>query len=139
MASDDGIVGLTFQKCGDGKQNAYNNRQVYNQQMHISSIQKALNRGNATINISPASSLDLKGAFSIERGGINIDPGNSAASCINSETSSYSNNSTVATPREVIKRRSRTFKMAMPSAHRSAALIHKNFMQTFRNIGYKFY
>lgn len=32
-------------------------------------------------------------------------------------------------------RKSRTFKLAMPSTHRSMALIRKNFMQTFRNIG----
>ncbi|EFX78468.1 ABC protein, subfamily ABCH [Daphnia pulex] len=52
---------------------------------------------------------------------------------INQSSSKSSEN--IIQDNEVISRRSRTFKMTMPSMHRSAALIHKNFMQTFRNIG----
>ena len=43
----------------------------------------------------------------------------------------------VEEPNQVKKteKRSKTFRFSMPSPHRSAALIRKNFMQTFRNIG----
>ncbi|EFX78467.1 ABC protein, subfamily ABCH [Daphnia pulex] len=63
----------------------------------------------------------------------------STASCSSSSSNagdtSSSCGSTAASSRAVGKRRSGTFKLAIPSWHRSAALIRKNFMQTFRNIG----
>lgn len=36
---------------------------------------------------------------------------------------------------EIKKNKKKTFDMAMPSARRTRALIHKNFLQLFRNIG----
>ena len=36
---------------------------------------------------------------------------------------------------QIKKNKKKTFDMAMPSARRTRALIHKNFLQLFRNIG----
>ena len=60
--------------------------------------------------------------------------GSSNSSNAGDTTSSCGSTSDRSSTR-VVKRRSRTFALNVPSPHRTMALIRKNFMQTFRNIG----
>ena len=138
VADEDGIVGLTFSPSGDSMIHTYSNKGSNNQQ-HINQM-NAFNNENQD-NDSPAATFDTKeGLFNLKHGGSSTNgSGSSAASCSSSSSqagdTSSSCGSTVASSQAPGQRRSRTFKLAIPSPHRSAALIRKNFMQTFRNIG----
>ena len=139
VADEDGIVGLTFSPSGDSMIHTYSNKQ---QQQHINQM-NAFNNENTQGNNddTPAAAFDTKeGLFNLKHGGSSTNgSGSSTASCSSSSSNagdtSSSCGSTAASSRAPGQRRSRTFKLAMPSPHRSAALIRKNFMQTFRNIG----
>lgn len=141
VADEDGIVGLTFSPAGDSMLNTYSNKGTNNQ--HINQM-NAFNHDNQGNDDSNAATFDTKESlFNLKHGGSSTNgSGSSTASCSSSSSNagdtSSSCGSTAASSRAPGQRRSRTFKLAMPSLHRSAALIRKNFMQTFRNIGYVF-
>ncbi len=138
VADEDGIVGLTFSPSGDSMIHAYSNKAA--NQQHINQM-NAFNNENQGNDDSPAATFDTKeGLFNLKHGGSSTNgSGSSTASCSSSSSNagdtSSSCGSTAASSRAPGQRRSRTFKLAMPSIHRSVALIRKNFMQTFRNIG----
>ncbi|XP_046646484.1 ABC transporter G family member 20-like [Daphnia pulicaria] len=121
-----GIVCLNFNRCGDGSLPTYSNKRADLQQITNSSIQNPSKNG-----LRSAASFEMKGRHNLPLGGSITKRG--TVYTINQSSSKSSEN--IIQDNEVISRRSRTFKMTMPSMHRSAALIHKNFMQTFRNIG----
>ena len=116
----------------------YSNKASNNHQ-HINQMNAFNNQGNDD---SATATFDTKeGLFNLKHGGSSTNGSSSStASCSSSSSNagdtSSSCGSTAASSRAVGKRRSGTFKLAIPSWHRSAALIRKNFMQTFRNIGY---
>jgi hypothetical protein len=138
VADEDGIVGLTFSPSGDSMVHTYSNKASNNQQQHINQMNAFNNHGNDD---SATATFDTKeGLFNLKHGGSSTNGSSSStASCSSSSSNagdtSSSCGSTAASSRAVGKRRSGTFKLAIPSWHRSSALIRKNFMQTFRNIG----
>jgi hypothetical protein len=138
VADEDGIVGLTFSPSGDSMVHTYSNKASNNQQQHINQMNAFNNHGNDD---SATATFDTKeGLFNLKHGGSSTNGSSSStASCScsssNAGDTSSSCGSTAASSRAVGKRRSGTFKLAIPSWHRSSALIRKNFMQTFRNIG----
>lgn len=117
---EDGIVGLTFSPSGD-------NLTSFNmeQQKHINDM-NALN--NQRHSDDPHESKDSS-LYNMKHG----NHGGSSSSSNNGDTNSSCGST--ATTRLPGKRRSRTFALSVPSPHRTLALIRKNFMQTFRNIG----
>ena len=128
-----GIVCLNFNRYGDGSLSAYHNKGADLQYVttHNSSVQNLSQNGPRG-----TASFEMKGRQNLPFGGGSINKRGTVYTINKSSSNSTGN---VIQNSEVTSRRSRTFKMAMPSIHRSAALIHKNFMQTFRNIGYEFY
>jgi hypothetical protein len=124
-----GVVCLNFNRYGDGSLPTYSNKRADLQQVTNSSIQKPSHNG-----LRAAASFEMKGRHNLPLGGSINKKG--TVYTINQSSSKSSDN--IIPDNEVLSRRSRTFKVTMPSMHRSAALIHKNFMQTFRNIGYEF-
>ena len=147
VADEEGIVGLTFSPAGDSLLNTYSNKGAatnHQQQQHINQMNAFNNENQGSGNnddptVVVATAFDTKESlFNLKHGGSSTN-GSSTASCSstssNAGDTSSSCGSTAASSRAPGQRRSRTFKLAMPSAHRSAALIRKNFMQTFRNIG----
>lgn len=128
-ASSEGIVGLTFSPYRDNRTVTYSTNEVrFQQQSHNNILLNAYNRGNQVQNPetigSPEDFLNMpRNAMNysqVNRDGISR---NDITIPTNSENSGNQ------------RSKSRTFKLAMPSSHRSLALIRKNFMQTFRNIG----
>lgn len=137
VVEEDGIVGLTFSPAGDNSLvRTYSNKAAPGAQ-HITHM-NAFNEEIHEEHHGP--SIDTKeGLYQLNNKGGNSLNGSSTASCSSASSqagdTSSSCGSTAASSRVVSKRRSRTFTCAMPSPHRTAALIRKNFMQTFRNIG----
>jgi len=135
VAEEDGIVGLTFSpRGGDNSMlhtytgsNKQQSRNGSNQQLH------QMNEFNSANDASPIETKD--GLFHLKHGGSSTNGGSSSASCSSAGDTSSSCGSTAASSRVPAKRRSRTFNLTPPSPHRTMALIRKNFMQTFRNIG----
>jgi hypothetical protein len=130
VAEEDGIVGLTFSPSGENSMlHTYSNKQrtASNQQLH------QMNEFNTANDASPIDTKD--GLYHLKHGGSSTNGGSSSASCSSAGDTSSSCGSTAASSRVPAKRRSRTFNLNPPSPHRTMALIRKNFMQTFRNIG----
>nr|QST15012.1 ABCH-like protein [Diaphanosoma celebensis] len=124
---EDGIVGLTFSPSGDHlpRKEPSTERRMneMNKQRQVSDNGAALHYANET-----KENLHYHSASSSSGGG------SSNSSSAGDTTSSCGSTSDRSSTR-VTKRRSRTFALNVPSPHRTAALIRKNFMQTFRNIG----
>ncbi|XP_057380008.1 ABC transporter G family member 20-like [Daphnia carinata] len=119
-----GVVCLNFNRFGDNNLRGYNQKRPNQlQQMSLSAIQNSSHHGKRE---KAATSFQMDGLFNVQPIGNNIK-----------ETRTANNIHTVSNydDQGTSQSRSRTFRMAIPSTHRSAALIHKNFMQTFRNIG----
>lgn len=148
VAEEDGIVGLTFSPSGDSslQMHGYDNKRGSSPSSSPPTPNGA-NRPNHVSRMNEFNSADAPAAFETKDGLFNMKAGNnsatnsSTASCSSSssnagDTSSSCGSTAASSVRASNKRRSRTFACSMPSAHRSLALIRKNFMQTFRNIGY---
>lgn len=137
VVEEDGIVGLTFCPAGDNSLvRTYSNKGAAAGQ-HITHM-NAFNEDIHEEHHAP--SIDTKdGLYHLSNKGANSLNGSSTASCSSASSqagdTSSSCGSTAASSRVVSKRRSRTFACAVPSPHRTMALVRKNFMQTFRNIG----
>ena len=132
VAEEDGIVGLTFSPSGE------------HSLTHISSYgtaNGAANGGNklqqqrSTVNQMNEFNNDdrlyhLKGqkdsACTASCSSASSNAGDTSSSCGSTAASSV---------RIAPKRRSNTFTLTLPSFHRTGALLRKNVMQTFRNIG----
>lgn len=118
-----GVVCLNFNRYGDNNLRGCNNKRANQlQQMNVCAIQNSSHHSKRE---RAATSFQMEGLFDVQLAGNNANRTDNNIHAVNN----YGGGAGQGT------RRSRTFKMAIPSPHRSAALIHKNFMQTFRNIG----
>lgn len=114
---------MNFNRYGDNNLRGCNNKRANQlQQMNIGAIQNSSHHSKRE---RAATSFQMEGLFDVQLAGNNASRTDNNIHAVNN----YGGGAGQGT------RRSRTFKMAIPSPHRSAALIHKNFMQTFRNIG----
>lgn len=140
-ADEDGIVGLTFSPSGE--MNSLTHHSAYTNKMQRSSVNQMNdfnNEHNANAAFDHATKDGLFHNIKSGAGGGKGGESSTTASCSSSssnagDTSSSCGSTAASSVRVTHKRRSRTFTLALPSAHRTAALIRKNFMQTFRNIG----
>jgi len=123
---EDGIVGLTFSPSGD-----HITRKEPSTERRMNEMNKQRQAGENGAGLHYANetkeNLHYHSASSSSGGSSNSsNAGDTTSSC--GSTSDRSST-------RVVKRRSRTFALTVPSPHRTLALIRKNFMQTFRNIG----
>ena len=132
-ANEDGVVGLTFSPSRD-------NLDQMGTRPSLPAVQRIQD-----LNCDPSAEDSGTAPFDAKEVVCKHDAtktGNSStASCSSSssnagDTSSSCDSSVV---RPTKKRGSRTFSLSMPSPHRTAALIRKNFLITLRNIGYVFF
>lgn len=122
-----GIVCLNFSRYGDNKLRGYSNKHA--NQLHHTNLGAIQNTSLHGKRERPTTSLQMEGRFNVQLTGNNTSRMSNNIHAVNN----FDSHANVGAGRS----HSRTFKMAIPSPHRSAALIHKNFMQTFRNIGYE--
>jgi len=128
---EDGIVGLTFSPSGDNLVPYNTDQQQQQKQQHINEMNE-LNMNNQRHGDDPNMESKESSLYNLKHGN-----GQSSSSSSNNGDTSSSCGSTAHSSSSRIpgKRRSRTFALSIPSRHRTMALIRKNFMQTFRNIG----
>lgn len=121
-ADEHGIVGLTFSPSRQNLEERISDSQTVQRR-----VGSNINPPNADSGAAPFDSQEV-----VHKSG-ELTTGNSSASSCSSSSSSC--DTAVATSRPAKKRGSRTFTLSMPSGHRTAALIRKNFLITIRNIG----
>ena len=130
-AEEDGIVGLTFSPSGE------NLSQVGLQANHIDEMNALNHRHHHRSDAVDGAAADsAASALASESKDSLYNAQSSGASSYVGDSNSSCGASTNASVHVSKKRRSRTMALSLPSAHRTSALIRKNFMQTFRNIGY---
>nr|CAH0102208.1 unnamed protein product [Daphnia galeata] len=122
-ANEDGIVGLTFSPSRENLEETTRNRHAVRRLYDLNV--------NSPIEGFSSAPFDSREVISNENGLIKTGD-RSTPSC---SSASSSCGSTEVSKRPTKKRGSRTFVLSMPTAHRTAALIRKNFLITLRNIG----
>ncbi|XP_065560210.1 ABC transporter G family member 20-like isoform X2 [Artemia franciscana] len=129
-----GIVGLTFSPSGDNLYDPCTDKDqnlLSDELAHqCSQSSRKDNRKTETADASPVPGHN----FRLNRSEENLFRPSSTPSL---DQRSHSDNSSAAsTPGQKTKKNNRSpYRFSLPSAHRSSALIRKNVMQTFRNIG----
>lgn len=110
LGNDADIVGLSFNSSKDGDVLGTFGRRLHS--------------------IGPSAVSDLPTDATLDSSGHR-----SVTACASSAAASSCGSTTASSGHPILKRRSRTFTLTMPSAHRTAALLRKNFTTTSRNIG----
>lgn len=134
VAEEDGIVGLTFSPSGEhslthiSSYGSNNGTPVGGNRMQQQ--RSSVNQMNEFNSNADDRLYQLKGqkesACTASCSSASSNAGDTSSSCGSTAASSV---------RITPKRRSNTFTLTLPSAHRTGALLRKNMMQTFRNIG----
>ena len=131
VVEEDGIVGLTFSPSVENLVHSQCATKTAADRQRVNDL-NAFNGGGGGQKKGD-DSKQQDNLFRGDKGG--STPASSNSSNAGDTTSSCGSTTAGASSRVSKKRRSRTFTLAVPSPHRTAALIRKNFMQTFRNIG----
>jgi len=138
VAEEDGIVGLTFSPSGEMNSLTHHSYTTGSNNKMQPRVNQLNDFNNDQVNYDHPTKDGLfhhhiKGG----KGGESSASASCSSSSSNAGDTSSSCGSTAASSVRVTSRsrRSRTFQLALPSLHRTNALIRKNFMQTFRNIG----